>query len=512
MSTFPRILKNFGAILTGRALSILQQVVLPPIFIYRYGLSGFGEWVVLSGAVSALGILNFGVQTYMNQDLAVRYQRGDMAGYRVRQSTAVRLLLGIVLVAAVLCLGFFFVPFDTLLKLDLSRHAAQATLYLLALELLFTILFGYLGGVFMGVALAHRGGHWNNAQSLLSTLGLLTGVLLRLSFPVLAAIQLACLLVCLIGVWMDLRRTAPQLLPTLRYWHGAAVPGILKGSGYFGMIMMSTFLAYEAPLLILQRLVGPVAVTAFTLMRTIFSMARQLLSMVTQSMGAEITNLFGRGEWSALARLYDTSERLVFFLITLVNLGVLMLSPVLITLWVARHQAQNAAHTGASSLFLVTPYVLCSALSMVISLKEHKFQFQFSTNTHTELARTMFFSYVAMVLVSMGTVHFAGVVGFLWTWLAAETLQVVRLIAMNRRLFAHVQQVDTVYILRLALLCGVGLIGAIVLLPRSSMLALPWQTALAAICAALAGTLAWRVFRMKAIYADVRQRFTRHLA
>ena len=35
MSTFPRILKNLGAILTGRLLSILEQVVLPPIFIHR---------------------------------------------------------------------------------------------------------------------------------------------------------------------------------------------------------------------------------------------------------------------------------------------------------------------------------------------------------------------------------------------------------------------------------------------------------------------------------------------
>ena len=512
MSTLPRILKNLGAILTGRLLSILQQVVLPPIFIYRYGLAGFGEWTVLSGAVSALGILNFGVQTYMNQDLAVRYQRGDMEGYRVRQSTAVRLLLGIVLVAAVLCLSFFFLPFDTLLRLDLSRHAAQATLYLLALDLLFTVLFGYLGGIFMGVALAHRGGHWNNAQAFLSTIGLLVGVVLHLSFPMLAAIQLACLLLCLAGVWIDLRHTAPQLLPTLHYWDEAALPEILHGSGHFGMIMMSTFLAYEAPLLILQRVLGPVAVTGFTLMRTIFSMARQLLSMVTQSMGAEITNLFGRGKWPALVRLYDTSERLVFFLITLVNLTVLMLSPVLITVWVARHQAHSAGQGGASTLFAVAPYVLCSALSMIIGLKEHKFQFQFSTNTHVELARTIFFSYVAMLLVSVGAIHFAGVMGFLWTWLAAETLQVVRLIAMNRRLFAHVQQIDTVYITRLALLCGAGLAVAIALLPRSSTLPLAWQTALAAVCAALAGALAWKIFRMRGIYADVRQRFARRLA
>ena len=56
MSTFPRILKNLGAILTGRALSILQQLVLPPIFIHLYGLAGFGEWIVLSGDLKVCGL------------------------------------------------------------------------------------------------------------------------------------------------------------------------------------------------------------------------------------------------------------------------------------------------------------------------------------------------------------------------------------------------------------------------------------------------------------------------
>jgi O-antigen/teichoic acid export membrane protein len=509
MSTLPRILKNLGAILTGRLLSILQQLVLPPIFIHLYGLAGFGEWIVLSGAISALGFLNFGVQTYMNQDLAVRYQRGEMEGYRIRQSTAMRLLLGIVVVAAVLCLCFFVIPFDTLLRLDLPRSVVQMTLYLLALELLFTILFGYLGGIFMVVAMAYRGSQWNNIQALLSTIGLLIGVVLHLSFPALAAIQLVCLLVCLMGVLIDLRRTAPQLSLTLRYWDGAAIPGILKASGYFGMIMMSTFLAYEAPLLILQRVVGPIAVTGFTLMRTIFSMARQLLSMVTQSMGAEITNLFGRNDWPALVKLYEISERVVFFLIALVNLAVLMLSPVLITLWVAHH---GAHHHGVSTLFAVTPYVLSSALSMVISLKEHKFQFQFSTNTHIELARTMFASYVVMVLVSVGAIHYAGVVGFLWTWLAAETLQLVRLIGMNRKLFAPMHTIETASILRLVLLCGAGLLAAVVLLPHSATLSLPIQTAIAVIVSVVVGVIAWKLFRVREVYANMMERFGRRFA
>jgi hypothetical protein len=240
-------------------------------------------------------------------------------------------------------------------------------------------------------------------------------------------------------------------------------------------------------------------------MRTIFSVARQVLGIITQSMGAEITNLYGRKDWPALAQLFESSERLVLWLISVVNLGVLMGSPVLITLWLHRRGSPQ----GVSSLFAVTPYVLSAALSMVISLKEHKFIFQFSTNTHVELARTMFWSYVAMVGVSVGTVHVAGVTGFLWTWLAVESLQTVRLMTLNRRLFAGVAALEPGYVTRLVVLCAAGLAAAVALLPSTSRLGLSTQAGLAVGVSVVVAGLGWRVFGMGAVAGMLRERLVR---
>src|ERR1700687_3902367 len=211
MGVFQRILKNLGAMFTARLLSIIQQVIIPPIFIHSYSTASFGEWGVLSGAVAALCMLNFGVQTYMNQDLAVRYNRGDFEDHQRRQSTALRLLGGIVVAAAILSLAIFAVPLDTLLKLDINRHAAQLTAYLLACQVLLNILYGYFTGIFMGVALAHRGSYWNNFQALLTALALLLCVSLRLPFPVLAGAQLLTMSISIVAVLIDIRRTAPAL-------------------------------------------------------------------------------------------------------------------------------------------------------------------------------------------------------------------------------------------------------------------------------------------------------------
>jgi O-antigen/teichoic acid export membrane protein len=520
MGTLQRILKNFAALAAGRMISVLQQIVLPAVFVYRYGLAGYGEWMALSGAVAALGMLNFGLQSFMNQDLAIRFNAPeasvDRREYHVRQSTALRLLAGVIVVTAVLLLGFFLVPFDTLLRLDLTRRAAQVTLYLLALQVLGMILLGYFGGIFLSVNRAHRGSNWNNAQALMAALGLLVGVLLHVSFPVLAGIQLATLGVAVVGVLADLKLSAPEVFPSLRYWDGAAIREILHGSGYFGMIEMSTFLVYQAPLLIMQRVLGPSVVGAFTLMRTIFSMCRQILSAFTQSMSAEITVLYGRKDWPNLSRLYSYSERFIFFLIALVNLTVLMLSPVLITLWIHKKQPggllHGLLHAPVSGLFALYPYVLCSALSIVISLKEHKAQFQFSTNTHVEMARVMFFSYVAMVFVAVGTIHAAGVIGFLWTWMAVESLQTVWLVGLNSKLFRHVETVDRVYIVRLGVLCAAGLVGAIVALPHTAAMGLPAQAGIGVSVAAVVGGLAWQVFGVGVVVAGMRRRMAKGFA
>lgn len=502
MATFTRILKNLGAMVTGRLLSTVQQVVIPPIFIHRYSTAQFGEWGVLSGAVAALGILNFGVQTYMNQDLAVRYAKGELEGYHVRQSTALRLLLGIVLVASTLCLVVFLIPLDTLLKLDIGRRAAQLTAYFLAIQVLLNFLNGYVAGIFMGVARAHRGSYWNNFQALLTSLVLLGCVSLHLPFPILAASQVITMTIATLAVLIDIRRTAPEIFPTLRYWDSSAARDILKPSGYFGLLTICSFLTYQAPLIVIQRLLGPVAVAGFIVMRLVFSMCRQILAMFTQSMGAEITNLFGRSDWTALSRLYDYSERFIFFLIPLVNIAVLIGSPVLITLWMHRR----------AELFSPYPYVLSAAISMVISLKEHKYQFQFSTNTHEELARLMFVSGVVMMAVAIAAIHWLGIVGFLWTWLAVEVFQIVSIVRLNIKLFADVERLELKYLRRLSALCVGSLLVSFALLERSATLPILWQLGLSILSAAVLTSFSWPLFGVSDVLRTMSAQFSRKFA
>ena len=307
-------------------------------------------------------------------------------------------------------------------------------------------------------------------------------------FPLLAGLQAAVYALGILLVLVHIHRVAPEIFPQVGLWDRSAVRAIIGPSSYFGLISMSTFLSFEVPVLILQREAGAFVVVAFTAMRTIFSMSRLILIGPTQAMGAEITRLYGRQEWRELTAIYNYSERLIFSLIPVVNLGMLIISPVLLAVWLHKPQ-----------LFSVLPYVVTSAISMILSAKEHKFQFQFSTNTHERLARLMFFSYIALVAIAIPMVHWYGMLGFLYSWLGIELFQVIRIIGLNRDLFAHTGEHRMKYVYRLAFICLIGLAGADIVLTHTHLMPYHLQFAAGFAVSATMALISFFLFNMQEI-------------
>ena len=500
MGILTRILKILAALLTSNVVNLITKLLLPPIFLFRYSTTLYGEWIALSGAVAYLSTLNFGIQTYVTQDLTVRYQRHELGRYHLQQSTSLRVLLGILGSAAAVCLVVFALPVEHWLRLTLSHRDTSLTLYLLALQVLLGVLFGYFSGMYMVLSRAHTGVLWVNGLRLTMVVVTSAGAWMRFSFPMLAGMQAAVYLLGILMVLAHLRWVAPEIFPQIGLWDRSAVRAILGPSSYFGLISMSTFLSYEVPVLILQREAGPFVVVAFTVMRTIFSMCRQILNAPTQAMGPEITRLFGREEWPELTAVYTYSERLIFALIPVVNLGVLVISPVLLMLWLHK-----------PNLFAVFPYVLMAAISMTLSAKEHKFQFQFSTNTHEKLARIMFFSYISMAFLAVPMVHWLGMLGFLYTWLAIELFQTVRIIWLNQELFAHTGEHTLLYVYRLTGLSLLGLCGAGLALSHTHTLAYRIQFAAGFGVSVALGAAAFFLFHLKVIVQKLAERVGRRL-
>ena len=166
----------------------------------------------------------------------------------------------------------------------------------------------------------------------------------------------------------------------------------------------------------------------------------------------------------------------------------LVASPWLLTVW----------HVSKFGLFQLVPYVLTASISIVMATEEHKYQFQFSTNSHQGLARFMFFSYLLMLGAAVPLVRMFGVIGFLAAWLTTECAQLVYIVHLNHQLFAPAvtgeEKLTLRNLNRLLLLSAAGLAGAAATLRHTSSAGHGIQIASTAVTLVIVGGAAFVLF------------------
>ena len=499
-----RILQLLLTSFLGQGLTVLTQLLVPPFFLkfYGSGVEVYGEWIALSASVNYLGTLNYGVQTYANNQMTILFTRGDIPGAKAIQASAFRLLLLFLAVFAAVGLVVFVLPVASLLKLrHVGGPAASATLYLFILQIGINMFFSLLTNSYMAVGRLHRGNYIASGQRFLNITAMAIAVAMRSSFPVLAALQLASLLLFTAYALIDLRNTEPVLVPSLRDGSWAEVRRMIKPSGHFGLIAMAGFLTWQGPVIVIQRVLGPSMVTVFALVRVVFQMSRQVLSMASAVIGQDITMLVGKADWAELRRLYDLSERVVLFLIPVVSIGSLLLCPFLFQVWLHGR----------------LPYrpVLCiemAIVSAVLGLKEHKTQFQSSSNEHEKLSTRILAGYAVMLSVSIPIMRTWGVAGFIVTWLSWEIIQTAYVVHLNRKLFPEDQSIDNGLLERFIFF----IVIAFALTAFPAMWAAHWGlplTVLVALgCTSVLAVAAYFTFQLEDLRLLLMRRFRRNTA
>jgi O-antigen/teichoic acid export membrane protein len=499
-----RIVKLFVASVLNQGITVVMQLVIPPFFLrfYTNGIEVYGEWIALSASITYLETLNYGIQTYSNNQMTILYSGGDVEAAKAVQSSAFRLLLLVILVFIVGGLFVLLVPIATLLKLThVSQQAARVTLYLLVVQLAVNMMFSFLTNSYMAIGMLHRGGHWWNAQRLSSVVLMAVAIWYRSSFTVLAAAQLTSVLLFLGLVYFDVRRTAPVLLPSLRFgsWHQVA--GILKPSGHFGLIAIAGFLTWQGPVLLIQLVLGPAAAGVFALVRVVFQMSRQILSIASGVIGQDITLLFGQRDWQQLRRLYDLSERVVLFLVPVVSVGSLLMCPILFTVWLHKR-----------NLYDPLLCILMAIVSAVLGIKEHKTQFQSASNKHQELSSFILPGYAIMLVVSYFVMQPLGLPGFLLTWLVWEIIQTGYVLRLNEALLPPEFRISARPVLRLS----VFMAAAFILAAIPAQLEVNWPldrvAAMAFITTTLLGIAAYYLFGVEEVRSLIIGRIRGRLA
>jgi O-antigen/teichoic acid export membrane protein len=444
---FQRILKMLGALATGIGINVIAQLLLPPVFLHYYGVNMYGEWLVLSSTLSYLSTLNFGITTYASNELTMLRKRGDIVGYTELQGSTLALLLVMIGIGLVACSAVFVIPLGKLLHLTtLTQTQVALTAFFLGLQTIVNILAGYYNSLFMVVQETHRGLTWMNARSFAGSLAGVALAMMKVDIPILALGQfLVAVILTVISIY-DLKGRMGDLSLSLRGATRKTARATLAPSGMFAMIFAQQFLTFQAPIVMLQWILGPEIVVLFSVSRTVLSTARQALSRITSAIAPEITLSFADRDMPKLLKIFHFSEKIVFAGIPIANMGAYLFSPILLQIWLHKPQ-----------LFNSFTYGLMALISGAMSMREHKQFFQFSTNTHKLLSIIVFFGNLLMIAGSIPFTMKFGLNGFMCVWLVSELCQMALIYLENKKLFDNHPSISFVPVLKLAAVMMVSL-------------------------------------------------------
>ena len=137
---------------------------------------------------------------------------------------------------------------------------------------------------------------------------------------------------------------------------------------------------------------------------------------------------------------------------------------------------------------------LMALTSAAMGIKDHKYQFQASSNQHAALSRVMLVAYSLVLAISSVTVRYFGVNGFMYAWLAAEVALTIAILRMNRKLFPAGYEITARPVWRLLAVTSVVFAGATYPAFRSASESFPVVLAIAAAYTIATALVCYKVF------------------
>lgn len=479
-----RIGKLFAAQNVTQLVTVLTQLLLPPLFLRSYGVRLYGEWLALSAAITYLGTFNYGLQTYANMQMTIHYSRGEIQQTREVQSAGLRIILAVVAIFAIGLLVIFLLPVNSWLRLTIPQREAQWTLYILGCQIVAGMIFGFFSGSYMVIGVPHRGTNLGNVNQVVILFLQVAFVFRRSPFPFIAGAQLAVTLLSTLFLIFDFSRLAPDIRPSLRYWKPGSLRETLKPSAQYALLFSSNVLVYQVPMLLMQRILGPLTVVVFSVTRTVYSMCRRILYLLTNSIGPDITISYGKRDWGRLHKLYEFSERIVLVVTVPLTLGCMLATPLLLQVWLHKRTLYDPAVA-----------LLLGLTVSILGIKEHKYQFQFSSNQVQSISYAAVIAYGSQLVVAIPIMMKFGLNGYLGLWLGSEILQLFYLLHLNGVLFGKQARLDRTPVYQLFLLLTAG--SLLILWPLYHVRNYPLvtQAALAVAISGISFAASYRLFR-----------------
>src|SRR5260370_4059120 len=266
-----RLIRGFGATALGRVVTAIIQVGTVPVLLHAWGAGKYGDWLLLSAVPGYLALSDMGFGTASGSDMTMRVAAGDREGALRTFQSSWALLTSVSIVMMLLASAtVWWIPWQRWVRLS-SVSSLQAVTIMLILGAY--VIVGQQNNV---AESGYRcdgnfatGIRWLTilrlVEAVLATIvALLGGSLLSVALTYLAARSLGSL-----GYGLLLRHKSPWLHFGIRHARLQTVKQMAAPALGFMAMPIGEALSLQGFTVVIVALLGPIAVVAFSTLRTL---------------------------------------------------------------------------------------------------------------------------------------------------------------------------------------------------------------------------------------------------
>lgn len=372
-----RLIKGIGANAYGQAITVLTQLVSVPLFIQHWGISIYGEWLILSALPAYLSMSDFGLGAVAGNSMVMKMAQNDKAGalaiYRSVSSFNAGMSMFILLLLAMLL-------FLTELTQNLGIHQLAVidikwSLLLLTFQVLAGLQSSILSAGYRAIERYAEGTTLANTSRLIEW-GMSMIMLLSGSGVVGVAAGLFAGRLLGYGIaYIRLQRLEPEFYFSVKTGNIQIIKDMLAPGFAFLAFPLGLALSLQGMTLVIGSALGAVAVAQFSVLRTVSRVLVQLVTVINQATWPEISRSYGAGDFVLARKLHVNGCRFALIIGLICLISMLFSGNILFQLWL-----------GKSFTLPFTTFFLLLVVALVNITSQASWVVLMATNQHEQFA------------------------------------------------------------------------------------------------------------------------------
>lgn len=305
MINIKALLQNIGANSLTMGIMTVFQLLSVPIFIKYWGVELYGEWIVLNTLTAYFQMTDIGLNTATGNEFSFYYAKKKYDKCNVLINNNIFFLI--------LAFLFMFLVLIALNQMNLFAGLFQFKIITLAivkasLIILFAQVFvgtlnNLLNTIYRATNYFARGIMIDNVIRISEYLVILLGVILSAPIPKILFAGLAVKILGLVFKYFDSSKLYNLLISIKYYSYSELKRTIIPAVSFFSFPIANS-IAFQGFTLLINFLMGSVAVVVFNTTRTLINLIKSGIDILHKSIWPELSLAYGRNDTGSFKKMH----------------------------------------------------------------------------------------------------------------------------------------------------------------------------------------------------------------